>query len=154
MTHRVQGSWWQTKMGLLWLNRSNRAQMPAQNGSTRNHSGNIRQLTECWTLWSLHHGHLGKWVCRPQPHQNGFLEACFFHDRLLIPSLTSMHLAAEPGSHAHTLAPSASGKVKASFYAGKVRTHEAGNPLHGRVPPKAKTTRKNDTLFLTPTDSQ
>lgn len=78
------------------------------------------------------------------PHQNGFLEACFFHDRLLIPSLTSMPLAVEPGSRAYTLALRASGKVNASFYAAKVQTHEAGNPLPGQAPPKAQTARKSD----------
>lgn len=81
------------------------------------------------------------------PHQNGFLEACFFHDRLPIPSLASMHLAVEPGSHAYTLAPRASGKVNPSFYTGKVQTHEAGNPLHGQVLPKAKTAKSGMTPF-------
>lgn len=75
-------------------------------------------------------------------HQNGFLDACFFHDWLLIPSLTSMHLAVEPGSHAYTLAPKASGKVKASFYAGKVQTHEVGKSPSWGSPSKGQDSQK------------
>lgn len=129
-------------MGLLWWNRSKRS----PNASTEwlhqksqwRHSGAFIMAT------------LGNGCADRNLHQNGFLDACFFHDWLLIPRLTSMHLAVEPGSHAYTLAPKASGKVKASFYAGKVQTHEVGNPLHGGVPPKAKTARKNDTFSLFP----
>lgn len=155
MTHSVQGSWWQTKMGFLWLNRSNAARMSARNGSARNRIGNGRQLTECWVLRSLHHGHLGKWVCTPQPSPE-WVPWSLLLSWPASNSKSGVH-ASGCGARVTCLHPCSEGIRESEP---QLLHWKSADPWGRKSPSWASPSKGqdsqewHDTLFLTPTDSQ